>query len=521
MLVIVSAVVLLLGLAAATHLYKRYISLPLRFKFYTKQGLKIDCYSPTGGFFFNRKFADQFTYGDPYYAIKKKLAEEPDADFYMTHVSDQVALYMLKPEYIKLINIDNVDYYRKAPVMAAPFQRLIGLFAAGDHPRWKDYRKVITQCLHHEFMKKMIPIAADCFKEYASNLEQRLKDQGGRLEPKLWDELRLAFGESGIRLFFGNSCAGVLLEDMPIVTLLGQLTGDLMMNGFFNPLHLIFGSWVAGLNLTETDRRCNRRIKEIRRWATQIIEKRRKNINATYDKDPSRKDLLQILLEHQEANKDKPEERMSDGDLIHWFTTFMVGSTDSITAASNFMLYYLTTNPKWMKECIEEVDQIIKTDADWTVENLIAMKKLEAVFRETIRIIPPAGEPFYKEVTADIMMGKYKIKKGTILGAPFTVLQTRPEISDPLEFKPERWLSDEMRKISPYLVAPFGVGRKMCIGQTLANYESKLAVGILLKNFNIKIQEGYELKIKQEFALTPQNPVPYILTKRKQLIVIM
>eukprot|EP01016_Furgasonia_blochmanni_P039446 TRINITY_DN4908_c0_g2_i1.p1 TRINITY_DN4908_c0_g2~~TRINITY_DN4908_c0_g2_i1.p1 ORF type:complete len:516 (+),score=150.84 TRINITY_DN4908_c0_g2_i1:209-1756(+) len=515
MLVIVSAVVLLLGLAAATHLYKRYISLPLRFKFYTKQGLKIDCYSPTGGFFFNRKFADQFTYGDPYYAIKKKLAEEPDADFYMTHVSDQVALYMLKPEYIKLINIDNVDYYRKAPVMAAPFQRLIGLFAAGDHPRWKDYRKVITQSLHHEFMKKMIPIAADAFREYTSNLEQRLKDHGGRLEPKLWDEIRVAFGESGVRLFFGASASGVLIEDMPIVLLLGQLTGELLQNGFFNPLHLVFGNWVADLNLTQADRRCNRRIRALRQWALQIIEKRRKHIGATYDKDPTRKDLLQILLEHQEANKDKPEEGMSTDDLIHWFITFMIGSTDNVTSVTNFMMYYLTTHPEWMRKCVEEVDQIVKTDADWTVENLIAMKNLDAVFKETMRIMPASAELFYKEVTADITMGKFKIKKGTLLAVPLPALHSRPEIREALEFRPERWLNDEMKKISPYVVTPFGVGRRMCIGVNLANYEAKLAVGSLLKTFNVKIQEGYELKIQQEFALTPQKPFPFVLTKRK------
>ena len=35
----------------------------------------------------------------------------------------------------------------------------------------------------------------------------------------------------------------------------------------------------------------------------------------------------------------------------------------------------------------------------------------------------------------------------------------------PLEFRPERWLNEDLGKIHPFASIPFGVGSRMCIGE--------------------------------------------------------
>ena len=44
----------------------------------------------------------------------------------------------------------------------------------------------------------------------------------------------------------------------------------------------------------------------------------------------------------------------------------------------------------------------------------------------------------------------------------------------PLEFKPERWLNDDLGKIHPFASLPFGVGPRMCIGELFLLQGSRL-----------------------------------------------
>ena len=39
--------------------------------------------------------------------------------------------------------------------------------------------------------------------------------------------------------------------------------------------------------------------------------------------------------------------------------------------------------------------------------------------------------------------------------------------TDPLKFKPERWLNKDKNEIHPYASIPFGMGRRMCTGKFL------------------------------------------------------
>lgn len=41
----------------------------------------------------------------------------------------------------------------------------------------------------------------------------------------------------------------------------------------------------------------------------------------------------------------------------------------------------------------------------------------------------------------------------------------------PLEFRPERWLNEDLGKVHPFAILPFGVGPRMCIGEKCSSCE--------------------------------------------------
>lgn len=63
----------------------------------------------------------------------------------------------------------------------------------------------------------------------------------------------------------------------------------------------------------------------------------------------------------------------------------------------------------------------------------------------------------------------------------------------PEEFRPSRFLNSEGKVTKPEYFLPFGVGRRMCLGDVLARMELFLFFSSLLHVFHIRLPEGQSL----------------------------
>lgn len=69
-----------------------------------------------------------------------------------------------------------------------------------------------------------------------------------------------------------------------------------------------------------------------------------------------------------------------------------------------------------------------------------------------------------------------------------------PKLWDkPEEFNPSRFLDSEGNVKKPEYFMPFGVGRRMCLGDVLARMELFLFFSSLLHTFHIQLPEGDEM----------------------------
>lgn len=138
------------------------------------------------------------------------------------------------------------------------------------------------------------------------------------------------------------------------------------------------------------------------------------------------------------------------------------------------------------------------------------MNYFDAFLNEVLRLYPPVGL-ITRTNTIDInLLGEF-IPKNTRIFIPIFLLHRHPKYwTDPLEFKPERWLKSNRddEKFHHFAYLPFSAGGRNCIGQKFAIYEAKLILAPVIREFEIKaspLMDDADIKLKS-FLTTKSDP---------------
>ena len=82
-----------------------------------------------------------------------------------------------------------------------------------------------------------------------------------------------------------------------------------------------------------------------------------------------------------------------------------------------------------------------------------------------------------------------RIPKGTLLAYNIHKFHTDPDYwGDPESFRPERFLDGGKRE----QFVPFGMGKRICMGESLARNELFIFSTLILQNFKIGLAVGHE-----------------------------
>jgi len=115
--------------------------------------------------------------------------------------------------------------------------------------------------------------------------------------------------------------------------------------------------------------------------------------------------------------------------------------------------------------------------------------------------VPKLGkvEGMNRELTLNILFGFYRevildgfvIPKNTqVIPSLYSVSMDEELWEDPEEFNPTRFLNEDGAVVKPDFWMPFGAGRRMCLGDTLAKQELYLFFTSLVHCFHLKQVEG-------------------------------
>lgn len=184
--------------------------------------------------------------------------------------------------------------------------------------------------------------------------------------------------------------------------------------------------------------------------------------------------------------------KLSHEDIVENALILLAAGTETTASTLTSAVFFLGLHPHVYEKMVQEQQQLIATHGtEITTKSLEECTYLEAVIKETMRLVPVSGLNL-RTNTGDgfILDGKQVPKRASIfcnIRLTHELDPKAPFCMDPLtHFEPERWLDDATKPGDDYL--PFGTGSRRCIGASLAMAEMRVFLSILARKI-----EKYEL----------------------------
>jgi cytochrome P450 len=207
-----------------------------------------------------------------------------------------------------------------------------------------------------------------------------------------------------------------------------------------------------------------------------------------------RKDFVHYLSQAKDPETGKGYQQMEM--LVELRLLIVAGSdTSSVIMAAAF--YYLTRN----QGALEKLQRELRSTFD-NVDDIVTGPKisschyLRAVIDECLRLSPPVGSSLPREIMEGGMtVDGIALPAGTNVGSGAFALHRNEEyFSNPLTFKPERWLPEHTpaEEITHAKTAfcPFSLGNRGCIGKPMAYNELSIALGRVFWLYDVRLSPG-------------------------------
>lgn len=157
------------------------------------------------------------------------------------------------------------------------------------------------------------------------------------------------------------------------------------------------------------------------------------------------------------------------------------GATETTSIVLEWAMSQLLLNPRVMQELRKEVSRIAEDKETVTEDDLENMNYLKAVLKETLILHPPAPLLIPHECTNDIKINGYDISEGTQVYVNAWAIGRNPKwfLNSPTDFKGH-----------DFQFIPFGSGRRICPGMTLAIANMELVIANLVHHFDWSLPDG-------------------------------
>ncbi|KAL5860546.1 hypothetical protein ACOSQ4_001842 [Xanthoceras sorbifolium] len=224
--------------------------------------------------------------------------------------------------------------------------------------------------------------------------------------------------------------------------------------------------------------------------------------------------------DHQQMNAVKKSEKF----LRDTTYNLLAAGRDTVSAGLTWFFWLISTHPFAENRILEEIRANMQTEKDGkgrlfnTAQELNKLVYLHAALCETLRLYPPL--PFNHKAAAqpDILPSGHHVNQNTKILISFYSMGRIEEIwgKDCLEFKPERWISEQGRIVHrpSYQFAAFSAGPRTCIGKDIALIQMKMVATTILWNYRMQPVDTHPILPRNAIILHMEHGLKVRVFKR-------
>jgi len=407
------------------------------------------------------------------HTILERWADE-HGDFYHFRLGRADAVAISSPPLIDQILKDRPGRYTRIGIMRDAMLDLgvNGVFGA-EGADWRRQRKLVMQALNTDHLRKFF-VRLD---QVAARLQRRWQKAARDGSPiDVPSDLKRFTVDGTSGLAFGTDLNTLEDEGDVIQHYLDKIF-PVLARRVLAPFR--YWRWVRWGEDRSVDTAMQRLMEVVR----DLVSKARARASADQRQTPS--NLLEAMVS---ATSDEAAAFTDDEIAGNILTIFLAGE-DTTANTLAWMMHLMVEHPEVQRRMQVEADEVLgMCERAPTFECTADLRYAEAVAQETMRLLPVA--PLQgAEPTEDTLIGDVRIPKGTriyLLAGRAARLATA--FSEPLTFKPERWLAGGHHASAghdPHAFFPFGGGPRVCPGRHLALLEIKVVAAMLGRNFEV------------------------------------
>ncbi|KAJ9134091.1 Cytochrome P450 [Pleurostoma richardsiae] len=220
-----------------------------------------------------------------------------------------------------------------------------------------------------------------------------------------------------------------------------------------------------------------------------------------YDEGAANPSFAYTLLKKYDENLEKGmPNHFSMQDIQGASGSVFIAGSNTTLATSTVALLNLMQNPDVFQKARAEIDRVVGTDRLPSLADRPSLRYIDYLVEETTRWRPlsPIGIP-HKSLKDDIYNGMF-IPKGTyVYYNTYAMSRDTSVYKEPERFNPDRYTpKEEGGDGEPFLVGPFGFGRRICVGRHLAQASVWIIVATMVATMDISRPTGPDGKPREQ-----------------------